>query len=438
MRFNIPDSTKPRLVIIGAGFAGFTLARKLKGKKFQIVLLDKNNFHQFQPLFYQVAMSGLEPSSICFPLRKNFQSEQDFYVRVAEVTRVLPDQKRIESSIGILKYDYLVFAMGAQTNYYGNSKFEQFSIPLKSVSEALYLRNAILDDLEQAVMSQESGEQEELMNIVIVGGGPTGVELAGALSELKRHILPKDYPDLNANKMNIHLVQSSNRLLDGMSEKASAVAQKNLTEMGVLLHLSTYVTDMSFNSVVLSNGVQLKARKIIWAAGVKAAAIPGLPEICYDKSGKIKVNNKAEVMGLEHIFAIGDVCMMTNGNDEKVLPGLAPVALQQADYLAKNLLKPDAGKFQKGFRYRDKGAMATIGRSKAVLDFHGLFLSGLPAWLAWLLVHIYYLIGVRNKVIVFINWVWSYIFYDQALRLNIRPKLPRTMDHFKFEENTTQ
>ncbi len=426
MRFNIPDSDKPRLVIIGAGFAGFTLASKLKGKEFQIVLLDKNNYYQFQPLFYQVAMSGLEPSSICFPLRKNFQDVKDFYVRVAEVTKVISDEKRIESSIGILKYDYLVLAMGAKTNYYGNPNFEKYSIPLKSVSEALFLRNAILDDLEQAVMTTDAIEQKELMDIVIVGGGPTGVELAGALSEMKKHVLPKDYPDLNPQRMDIHLIQASNRLLDSMSDKASQAALKDLIRMEVHIHLSNYVTDMQQNLVVLSTGKQIRARKIIWAAGVKAAVIPGLPDNSYDKGGRIIVNGNAEINGIENVYAIGDVGLMPSEKFPNGLPGLAPVALQQAAYLAKMLRLSIQKKNKKQFQYFDKGTMATIGRSKAVLDFHGLFMSGFLAWFAWLFVHIYYLIGVKNKLIVFINWLWSYIFYDQSLRLNIRHKLPES------------
>jgi NADH dehydrogenase len=424
MQLNIPDSNKPRVVIVGAGFAGFTLANKLKGKEFQIVLLDKNNYFQFQPLYYQVAMSGLEPSSICFPLRKNFQNEKDLYVRVAEVHTILPTQKRIESNIGQLKYDYLVLATGAGTNFYGNSKFEKHSIPLKSVSEALYLRNAILDDLEHAVMTIDPNQQDELMDIVIVGGGPTGVELAGALSEMKRHILPKDYPDLNSKKMDIHLIQASSRLLDGMSEKASEKAFKDLTKMGVRIHLNKTVSDVAVNDVTLSDGRQIHVRKIIWTAGVKGMALPGLPDECYDRSGRIKVNEYAEVIGLDDVYAIGDLCLMISDKFPKGFPGLAPVALQQARYLAKKLRNINKSKSQSPFRYVDKGTMATIGRNKAVLDFHGIFLSGFIAWLAWLFVHIYYLIGIRNKMIVFINWLWSYIFYDQALRLNIRPKIP--------------
>ncbi|MBK9221864.1 MAG: NAD(P)/FAD-dependent oxidoreductase [Saprospiraceae bacterium] len=422
MPFNIPTSTKPRLVIIGAGFAGFTLAHNLKSQDFQIVLLDKNNYHQFQPLFYQVAMSGLEPSSICFPLRKNFQNQDALYVRVAEVQRIDTIQKKIESNVGFLNYDFLVLAMGAETNYYGNPNFEKYSIPLKSVSEALYLRNSILDDLEKAVTTLHLEEQEHLLNIIIVGGGPTGVELAGALAEMKRHILPKDYPDLNSQKMEIHVIQASDRLLDTMSKKSSLKAYQNLIKMGVQIHLNEKVLDVFENKVSLSSGMQLIANKIIWAAGVKGVPIFGLPESSKAPGSKIKVNSFCEVEGVDGIYAIGDLAYHVDEKFPKGLPGLAPVALQQARYLAKQLIAQQHAESKSPFIYIDKGSMATIGRNKAVIDFKNIFLSGFIAWIGWLFIHIYYLIGVRNKIIVFINWTWNYIFYDQALRLNIKPK----------------
>jgi NADH dehydrogenase len=270
--------------------------------------------------------------------------------------------------------------------------------------------------------------QETLMEIVIVGGGPTGVELAGALSEMKRHIIPKDYPDLDSKKMQIHLIQSTGKLLDGMSDKASAKAYSNLKAMGVNIHLNTTVKDLNENLVSLSNGTVLKTRKIIWAAGVRGSEIVGLHPACYDKNGRIIVNCETEIPAYPRMFAIGDISLMASEKYPRGLPGLAPVALQQSNYLAKKLLAENKNKKIKPFHYIDKGTMATIGRSKAVLDFHGVFLSGFFAWISWLFVHIYYLIGVRNKIIVFINWLWSYLFYDQALRLNIRPKPARIIN----------
>lgn len=425
MPFNIPESIKPRIVIIGGGFAGFKFANKINCDTYQIVLIDKNNYFQFQPLFYQVAMSGIEPSSICFPLRKNFRNKKDLFIRTIDLTEIDPVNKVIYSETGTLKYDLLILATGCQTNYYGNSNFEKFSIPLKSVSEALYLRNCILNDLEQAVLCKDSIAQELLMQIVIIGGGPTGVELAGALSEMKKHILPKDYPDLDAAKMQIHLIQASPRLLDTMSEKASLKAYESLNHMGVSIHLNTQVIDIQNDRIILSNGKILNSRKFIWAAGVIGSSIKGL-ESAYNAPGKkITVNQYCEVPSLKDVYAIGDIAYMETSKFPRGLPGLAPVALQQASYLAKRLNKINPQKVGT-FNYLDKGSMATIGRSKAVLQYKKLFLSGFIAWIGWLFVHIYYLIGVRNKLIVFINWLWNYIIYDQALRLNIKPKIPGT------------
>lgn len=423
MPFNIPESIKPRIVIIGGGFAGFKFANKINYDRYQIVLIDINNYFQFQPLFYQVAMSGIEPSSICFPLRKNFRNRKDLFIRTIKLKEIDPINKIVHSESGSLSYDLLIIATGCQTNYYGNVNFEKFSIPLKSVSEALYLRNCILNDLEQAVLCNDPITQARLMQILIIGGGPTGVELAGALSEMKKHILPKDYPDLDTSKMQIHLIQATPRLLDSMSEKSSLKAYEALHKMGVSIHLNTKVMDMQNEQIVLSNGMILNSRKIIWAAGVIGASIKGLESAFNAPGNKITVNQFCEVPFLKDVYAIGDIAYMKTFKFPSGLPGLAPVALQQASYLAKRLNKYKHQDFR-AFNYLDKGSMATIGRSKAVLQYKKLFLSGFIAWIAWLFVHIYYLIGVRNKMIVFINWLWNYIVYDQALRLNIKPKMP--------------
>jgi len=415
---NIPQSTKPRLVIIGAGFAGFTLARKLAGKEYQIVLLDRNNYHQFQPLYYQVAMSGLEPSSICFPLRRSFQEEKDFYVRVAEVNKILPEEKKIETSMGIIRFDLLVLAMGAKTNYYGNAEFEANSLPFNSVSESLFLRNEILSDLEKAVMSPEGTDLSPLLDIVIVGGGPTGVELAGALAEMKQHVIPKDYPDLDAKKMHIHLIQGTDRLLPGMSLKSSAKAKSDLEQLGVTLYLDQQVKNISDGKVILDNGISITANKVIWAAGVSASAIPGLPESAISRSGRILTDEYCRVSDTKDIFAIGDLALVQAQKFPNGHLQVAPAALQQAKWMAEYLSK----KISKPFEYFDKGSMATIGRHKAVVDVAGRHISGFFAWIIWLFVHIYYLIGVKNKIIVLLNWIWGYIFYDQALRLLIKPK----------------
>jgi len=425
MPFNIPISNKPRIVIIGGGFAGFKFANRIDSRIYQTVLIDKNNYFQFQPLFYQVAMSGIEPSSICFPLRKNFRNKKDMFIRTLDITEIDPVNKVIYTDTGSLAYNVLIIATGSQTNYYGNLNFEKYTIPLKSVSEALYLRNCILNDLEQAVLSNDANAQERLMNIIIIGGGPTGVELAGALSEMKKHILPKDYPDLDASKMQIHLIQATSRLLDSMSQKASLKAYEDLEKMGVSIHLNTKVTNIHYEQLELSNGMFLNSQKIIWAAGVVGTPIKGL-EAAHNAPGKkITVNPYCEVPIWKDVYALGDIAYMQTSKYPTGLPGLAPVALQQASYLAKRLNKSKL-KDSRVFNYWDKGSMATIGRSKAVLQYKQLFLSGFIAWIGWLFVHIYYLIGVRNKLIVFINWLWNYIIYDQALRLNIKPKMPQS------------
>ncbi len=421
MPFNVPASRKPRLVIVGAGFSGFALAHKLKGKDFQIVLIDRNNYHQFLPLCYQVAMSGLEPSSICFPLRKNFQSDREFFVRVAEVNSIDTVQKQIVADIGSLSYDILVLAMGTTTNYYRNERFEKFSIPLKTVSEALYLRNAILSDLEKAIMEHNAERRDKLLDIAIVGGGPTGVELAGALAEMRRHILPKDYPDLDISTMDIHLIQGDSRLLSSMSEKASAKAFDYLQKLGVFVHLNSRVVDLDPDGVLLADGTSIRVGKVIWTAGVYAAAIRGLPDHPPCPGGRIPVNEYLEFTQAPNVYIIGDLAYCACDSFPNGHPQVAPVALQMADQLAANLIALQKSQPIQPFRYTDKGSLATIGRSKAVMDYGNIFFSGFFAWLAWLFVHIYYLIGVRNKIIVFVNWMWNYIFYDQALRLLIRP-----------------
>lgn len=417
MPLNIPNSSYERIVILGAGFAGYTLARKLAGKKFQIVLVDRNNFHQFQPLFYQVGMSGLEPSSICFPLRRSFQSNPDFFVRVTEVNSIDVQSKMIHTSSGAIRYDKLVLALGAKTNYFGNTDFEKNSIPLKSVSEALYLRNKLLNDLESALLLKADQDISTFLEIVIVGGGPTGVELAGALAEMKNNILPKDYPDLDATKMNIHLIQHAERLLPSMSLKSAQKAKSYLENMGVKVHLGVKVTSIKNQLVHLNTGQTIASNKVIWAAGITPVSIQGLPEHVYSRDHRILVNSYLKVYGTEDIFAIGDIADLNSDADHSSLPQVAQVALQQASWLSKFLVNHA----QHPFHYHDKGQMATIGRNKAVVDIGKFHFSGFFAWLVWLFIHIYYLIGVRNKIIVLLNWIWAYFSYDQSLRLLIKP-----------------
>lgn len=421
MQFNIPDTGQKRVVIVGGGFGGLTLARKLSKSNFQVVLIDKNNYHQFQPLFYQVAMAGLEPSSIVFPLRKVFQKSKNVFVRVTKVLAVVPERNEIETEIGRLRYDYLVLAIGADTNWYGNERVRTHAIPMKSVSEALYLRNSIFEDYEKAVTADNAERRQRFLDIVIVGGGPTGVEVAGSLAEMKRHIVPKDYLDLNRDEINIHLVHGDPRLLNTMSAETSVAAEKFLKELGVQLWLDKVVTDYDGEIVRINDGSTIRADKVIWAAGVTGNTIEGLPKTSVVRGNRLKVNAFNQVEGTENIFAIGDIAWQTEEAWPNGHPQVAQVALQQAKCLAENLRRLYQGKTLEPFRYRDLGSMATIGRNRAVVDLPFWQFQGAFAWFVWLFVHLFSILGLKNKLFIFLNWVWNYLTYDQSLRLVIKP-----------------
>ena len=425
MSINIPSTTQPRIVIVGGGFAGLTLAQKLAKTDYQVVLVDKNNFHQFQPLFYQVAMAGLEPSSISFPLRKLFQKVPNVFIRVAEVESVDTQKNEISTSLGTLTFDYLVLAIGADTNFFGNEQIAKNAIPMKSVSEALYLRNLILDDLEKVHSITDYEERQGYIDIVIVGGGPTGVELAGALAEMKKYILPKDYPELPVEEVDIHLLQGSECLLKGMSNESSEAALKFLTNSGVQVQLNARVTNVDGEYVYTQDGSKIKARKVIWAAGITGNKIAGLPKDVFAWANRLKVNRCNQVAGVDHIFAIGDIAYMEENNYPEGHPQVAQVAIQQANHLAKNLKNRLKNKSFQPFSYKDLGTMATIGRHQAVVDLPKWKTQGFFAWLIWLVVHLFQLIGVKNRLFVFINWVWNYFTYDQSLRLIIKPKIKK-------------
>lgn len=425
MTINIPTTKQKRLVIIGGGFAGLTLAQKLAKTDLQIVLLDKNNYHQFQPLFYQVAMAGLEPSSIVFPLRKTFQNRKNVFIRVTEVEEVDPQKNEVHTSIGSLSYDYLVLAIGADTNFFGNQQLAEKTIPMKSVSEALFLRNAILDDYEKALSTSDYEARQGLIDIVIVGGGPTGVEVAGALAEMKKYVLPKDYRELDCSEVDIHLLQGGDCLLKGMSTESSEGAKKFLTELGVDVRLNVRVTDYDGEYVHTKDGAKIRANKVIWAAGITGNKIKGLPDDALTWGNRIKVNRKSQIEGFENIYAIGDIAFMTEEDYPEGHPQVAQVALQQAKTLAENFKRKTKGKELISFSYKDLGSMATIGRHRAVVDLPKWKFQGLFAWIIWLGVHLFQLIGVKNKLFVFINWVWNYLTYDQSLRLIIKPKIPK-------------
>lgn len=425
MTINIPSSNQKRVVIVGGGFAGLTLARKLAKKDYQIVLIDKNNYHQFQPLFYQVAMSGLEPSSIVFPLRKLFQHKKNVFIRMAEVQSIDTKSNTIYSTLGELQFDYLVLAVGADTNFFGNEKIANKAIPMKSVSEALYLRNRILNDYEKALTTKDIDQRQGLLDIVVVGGGPTGVEVAGSLAEMKKFILPKDYPELDIAEVDIYLVEGLPRVLNAMSEQASQKAHQFLEELGVKIKLETIVTDFDGQVVTMNDGTKIRSNKVIWAAGVKGNTIKGLPDETITKGNRLKVNRFNQIEGYDNIFAIGDIAYMTEESYPKGHPQVAQVAIQNAEHLYDNLVRLSKGMEMKEFSYVDKGSMATVGRNLAVVDLPFWRFQGAFAWFVWMFVHLFQLLGVKNKLFVFINWVWNYFTYDQALRLIIRPKVPK-------------
>lgn len=424
MDLNIPDSFEKRVVIVGGGFGGVALARALCRKgKYQTVMVDRNNYHQFQPLLYQVATSGMEPTAISFPLRKVFRKGRDFHFRMADVEAVEPERNLLRTSAGDLHYDYLVLAAGTDTNYFGMENVERNALPLKSVGEALALRNRVLAIMERAVRTTDPKERVELLNFVVVGGGPTGVELAGALAELQRRIFPKDYPELNiAKSMKIYLVNASPRLLEGFSELSSARALKDLQRAGVEVVLDAKVTDYDGHMVFYNDGQQIPAKTVVWASGVIANAVEGVPAEMLGRGRRIKVDEYNRMEGSENIFVIGDQCLQTNDSRyPNGHPQVAQVAIQQGKRVAENLLRMAEGEQPEPFSYKDKGSMATIGRNKAVAEIGGRNFGGFLAWALWLFVHLLFIIGVRNRLTVLFDWSWSYLTYDRPLRTIIRP-----------------
>ena len=419
---NIPQSSFPRVVIIGGGFAGLSLAKSLCRKEVQVVLIDKHNYHTFQPLLYQVSTGGLEPDSIAYPIRKVLQGFPDFYFRLAEVEQVDPEKKTIVTSIGPLEYDSLVIAAGTETNFFGNASLEENSMAMKTIPQSLNLRSLILQNFENALLTDDLHQRDALMNFVIVGGGPTGVELAGALAEIKKGILPKDYPDLDTRRAQINLVQGASRLLPAMSEQASKKAEDFLEDLGVHVWKGLRVTEYDGWTANTNDKTQFETAALIWAAGVKGVRLEGLTQAsCQGKGGRLKVDTFNQVEGYQDIYAIGDIAEMSSEELPYGHPMMAQPALQQGRHLGKNLVAKLEGKAMKPFVYNDKGSMATIGRNKAVVDLPKFRFQGIFAWYVWMFVHLYFLIGFRNRVVVFINWVYNYIRFDREARLIIRP-----------------
>ena len=441
MSINIQRNQKKRVVIVGGGLGGLRLAEDLYGVGMQVVLIDKNNFHQFPPLIYQIASAGIDPSSISFPFRQIFRKRKDFYFRMAEARMVDTDKKILQTSIGKIDYDYLVLAAGATTNFFGNKNIEDWAIPMKTVPEAMGLRNALLSNLERALTCATEEERQELLNVVIVGGGATGVEIAGALSEMKRYVIPYDYPDMDSSLMHIYLIEAGDRLLAGMSPESSKKAYDFLKSMGVDIQFGKMVTDYRDHKVIMKDGTEIPTRTFLWVSGIRANVMPGIDESHLGRGFRFKVDQYNRIPGLEGVFAIGDQCLQTtdeaypNGH-----PQVAQVAIQQAKNLAKNLKKINEGLADSSltaFKYKNLGSMATIGRNKAVVEIGKLRSQGFFAWILWLVVHLRSILGVKNKMMVLLNWLWKYVSYNDSIRMITYATKPREVVERMEREQTT-
>lgn len=413
--------TQKRIIIVGAGFAGLTLAEDLENTGYEVYLIDRNNYHQFQPLLYQVATARLEPASISFPLRKVFQRSKNVKIRIADVLSVEADKKCLKTSIGDFSYDYLVLAYGCRTNYFGNKDLEHCAFPMKSVPEAIQLRNRILQTFEDAVITKSPEELQYILNFVIVGGGPTGVELAGALAEMKKNILPKDYPDKDFSKLTVYLLEGSPNVLNAMSDDSKKASRKYLEQLGVIVKTGTVVENYDGRTVRLKNGETIEAKNVIWAAGVTGNQIEGIPETAITRGNRLIVNRFNEIETLKDVFAIGDIAYMTTPKYVNGHPQLAAVANEQAKVLAKNFKLLAKNKPLKEYEYHDKGSMATIGKRKAVVDLPSFSFQGRFAWFTWMFVHLMLILSVKNKLTIFVNWAFSYFSNDSTLRVLIKP-----------------
>ncbi|MFM9908690.1 MAG: NAD(P)/FAD-dependent oxidoreductase [Chitinophagaceae bacterium] len=408
-----------KLIIIGGGFGGLRLARKLNNEKdFEIILLDRLNYHQFQPLFYQVATAGLDASNISFPLRKVFHKSKNVRIRIGELQQILSAENKIITSVGEMHYDVLVLATGADTNFFNNVSIKENVFPMKSTVEALQLRHRLIQNFEDALVAPNKEVLEKLLTLVIVGGGPTGVELSGAIAEMKRYVLPNDYPELDFSKMKIYMLEGSNRTLASMSEQSSIQSKQYLEKLGVTVLVNSIVKDYDGDRVLLENGNIIPSGLVIWAAGIKGNIPMGINNDLIAKGNRIKVSDTNKILGSSNIFALGDLAYMETPLSPSGHPQVAPVAMQQADLLAKNL-KQKTPELWKAFTYNDKGSMATVGRNLAVVDVPkpSLHFGGFFAWLIWMGLHLLLILGVKNRLFVFLNWLYNYITYDQSLRL---------------------
>ena len=412
---------RKKIVIVGAGFAGLRLAQELNNTEYDVLLLDRYNYHQFQPLMYQVATARLEPTSISFPLRKVFQKSKNVKIRITEVLSVDTQNKLVTTSLGNYEYDYLVISFGCTSNFFGNKNIEKYAYPMKSIPEALQLRNQILQNFEDVLVTDPENA-ESLLNFVIVGGGPTGVELSGALAEMKRNILPKDYPEKDFSNLNVFLIEGSPHTLNVMSDLAKTASRQYLEDLGVKVITEMYVTDYDGEVVTLKSGEQIKTKNLIWAAGVTGNILNGLPPEVITRGNRIVVNRYNQVEGLDGVYAVGDIAFMKTPKYEFGHPQLANVALNQAGLLAQNFKNMLRGKPLKEFEYHDKGSMATVGKRKAIVDLPKFSFKGRMAWFFWMFLHLMLILSVKNKLSIFVNWMMSYFYNDSTLRVILNSK----------------
>lgn len=415
-----------KIVVIGGGFAGINFVKKLANdSRFQVTLIDRHNYHSFSPLLYQVGMAFIEPSNISYPFRRLFQEKENLRFHLGCVQRIEPEMNRVVSDTGVLEYDYLVIAIGTESNYFGMENVKNKSWPLKTISDATNLRNHLLLNMELAARTQDTEKRNQLLNIVIAGGGPTGVEVSGMLAEMAHHIAPKEYPEITRVSNPIYLIEAGAELLGPMSRKSQEEATRVLRKLGVQIKLNVAVKDYVDGKVILSNGEVIPTNALIWTSGVIGRAVPGIPQEVIGRARRIMTDEFNKVKGMNNIFAIGDISLQTsdpafpNGH-----PMLAQVAIQQGKNLAENFRREAEGKPFRPFKYKDKGSMAIISKYKAVVDLPKGFVKGFIAWVIWLFVHLIPITSFRNKVKLAFSWLWSFMTNDPTLRLIIRPEAP--------------
>ena len=429
---NIPHTDKKRVVIVGGGFAGLNLAKKLrKCNQYQVVLIDQNNYHLFKPLLYQVASAGLDPSDVSFPFRKVFRAKKNIFFRMGRMLAVHPEQNRLETSNGSIHYDYLVIATGCVPNFFGIKDIEKYAWPMADVRDSLRIRNTMFYNLERAIIAPTDTDRQTMLNIVIVGGGASGVEIAGAMAEMRRYIVPKDYPGVDIALMHIYLIEGRDRLLANMSSKTSAGCLQVLKEKGVEVLLGISVTDYRDNQVYCSDGRVIRTANLIWTSGVKSEVIRGIENSQKEHRGRILTDNYNRIKGFENIFAIGDVAFVDDPLYPAGYPQLARVAISQGQRLAANLIALANDRPMKPYRYVPIGVLATVGRNRAFVEWGKLYLEGFWAWMVWSVIHILFLIGVQSKIKVFTGWIWNYFGKDLPVRLIIGDTPPHDLNKIK-------